>query len=537
MDNNFQPYLLMMMSSFKSDDKYMKYIPIVMIILPMLLKIIPFENIKDYIISLFEKKEDDIILKNIPSHTVPVVRGFNTTPITKIIYSKNFLALIYYISKNNLDTFDSLTEILVSNTELNVNYYNDDDEGNKFLFMPTNQKKVLISKDYGIYFELTSFEDEIKNEDDNNKNKNNNKTNTDKKVYNKKNYIIKLFKKRDTKNELNNMNVLDKFINNCVKEYENLNKFKDDRQYIFQYKNSEKCESKLELHFSEYLMEHNKDLLVNIFFEDKDKLINYIKPFIYNPDEKINIGEEKYKRSGFTFKAGILFYGSPGCGKTSTIKAILKYTNRHGIIINLNKIQTCDELENIFRKREFKGKTLNGKQLCYILEDCDAIDDNNNVIQSRTKNDETNSVKLSEMNELSQFGKLVELANAPTVKLFKSQEDSVNLSCFLNILDGIIELHGVMIIMTTNYPEKIDSALIRPGRFDFKYEFKRASKKVIKEMLAFKFELSEKEINKYTDDIYIKDEVLSPADVQSICFQNDNIIDCIDKIVLECKSK
>ena len=43
----------------------------------------------------------------------------------------------------------------------------------------------------------------------------------------------------------------------------------------------------------------------------------------------------------------------------------------------------------------------------------------------------------------------------------------------MNILDGIIELHGVMIIISTNHPDKIDEALIRPGRIDFKYEFKK----------------------------------------------------------------
>ena len=87
--------------------------------------------------------------------------------------------------------------------------------------------------------------------------------------------------------------------------------------------------------------------------------------------------------------------------------------------------------------------------------------------------------------------KLIETTSSTsTVKLINAQSDAINLSCFLNILDGIIELHGVMIIMTTNHPEKIDEALIRPGRFDFKYEFKKASKKIIKEMLEFKFELS-----------------------------------------------
>ena len=115
---------------------------------------------------------------------------------------------------------------------------------------------------------------------------------------------------------------------------------------------------------------------------------------------------------------------------------------------------------------------------------------------------------------------------------FTSNNDNVNLSCFLNILDGIIELHGVMIIMTTNHPEKIDEALIRPGRFDFKYEFKKASRKIIKEMLQFKFELSNSEMDRYTELMNIKDEILSPAEIQSICFKNDNIIDCIHDILL-----
>jgi chaperone BCS1 len=244
--------------------------------------------------------------------------------------------------------------------------------------------------------------------------------------------------------------------------------------------------------------------------------------------ETFNKGEERYKRSGFTFKAGLLFYGSPGCGKTSTIKAILKYTNRHGIIINLSKIKTCDELQNIFRKRKFKDTELNGKQICYILEDCDAFD--NNIIQSRNLE---NNEKINELSELGQLSKLIDLTTSSNMKLInKVDDDTVNLSCFLNILDGIIELHGIMIIMTTNYPEKIDEALIRPGRFDFKYEFKRASKNIIKEMLQFKYELSEQDINNYIKHLNILDEKLSPAEVQSICFKNDNVVDCIKEIVL-----
>ena len=65
-------------------------------------------------------------------------------------------------------------------------------------------------------------------------------------------------------------------------------------------------------------------------------------------------------------------------------------------------------------------------------------------------------------------------SSACGVEFSKYNDDALNLSCLLNILDGIIELHGVMVIFTTNYPEKLDEAFLRPGRIDFKQEFKRA---------------------------------------------------------------
>lgn len=343
-------------------------------------------------------------------------------------------------------------------------------------------------------------------------------------IKNKK-FIIKLsIKKID-----NGMDILKKFIDNCNVNYDvYINRHKKDNDiFIYEYKNSDKYDSSIDLKFDEYVMTHNKDLNINIFFEDKQKLINYINPFIYNVNESTNEGEEKYKRSGFTFKAGLLFYGSPGCGKTSTIKAILKYTNRHGIIINLSRVNTCEELQLIFRRRKFNNTLLEGKQLCYILEDCDAFD--NNVIQNRKKVENEENKENEESNELLQFKKLMNFSNQNESKI--KQTDNINLSCFLNILDGIIELHGIMIIMTTNHPEKIDTALICPGRFDFKYEFKKASRNIIKEMLKFKFMVSDEEINSLTEKLDIKDEVLSPAEIQSICFKNDNINDCINEIM------
>ena len=41
----------------------------------------------------------------------------------------------------------------------------------------------------------------------------------------------------------------------------------------------------------------------------------------------------------------------------------------------------------------------------------------------------------------------------------------------LEVLDGMMERDGRMLIITTNYPEKLDEALIRPGRIDLKVKF------------------------------------------------------------------
>jgi hypothetical protein len=51
-------------------------------------------------------------------------------------------------------------------------------------------------------------------------------------------------------------------------------------------------------------------------------------------------------------------------------------------------------------------------------------------------------------------------------------------------------------------------------------------------MLKFKYEISEKKMCEYDNILIIKDEVLSPAQVQAVCFQNSNIVDCINELVL-----
>ena len=52
--------------------------------------------------------------------------------------------------------------------------------------------------------------------------------------------------------------------------------------------------------------------------------------------------------------------------------------------------------------------------------------------------------------------------------LWKPPKDQLNLSGLLNVLDGVVDTPGRIVIMTSNHPEMLDPALIRPGRIDKK---------------------------------------------------------------------
>merc|ERR1712154_68028 len=51
---------------------------------------------------------------------------------------------------------------------------------------------------------------------------------------------------------------------------------------------------------------------------------------------------------------------------------------------------------------------------------------------------------------------------------WKAKKDELNLTGLLNVLDGVVDTPGRMLVMTSNHPEMLDPALIRPGRIDKK---------------------------------------------------------------------
>jgi chaperone BCS1 len=166
---------------------------------------------------------------------------------------------------------------------------------------------------------------------------------------------------------------------------------------------------------------------------------------------------------GIPHALGLLFYGSPGTGKTSAIKAIAKYMNMNVVIIPMNTIRTRADLEQVFYTPYYGGESIPYDKRIYVFEEIDCNGWEDIVINRKDK------VNLSDM-----------LANVKTeddmkkYMLLKKEEDAkLNLGAILELLDGIIEVPGRMIIITTNHPEKLDPAIKRPGRIDMQIEFKK----------------------------------------------------------------
>jgi SpoVK/Ycf46/Vps4 family AAA+-type ATPase len=112
----------------------------------------------------------------------------------------------------------------------------------------------------------------------------------------------------------------------------------------------------------------------------------------------------------------------------------------------------------------------------------------------------------------------------------REDEDSkepLDLSFLLNLLDGTLESSGRILCISSNYPERIDKALIRPGRIDMIVHFKKCNRSVLQEMMNSFYD---KEFDDWTTDSL--DYKWTPAEVNQILFRNfDKPEDAIQELV------
>lgn len=199
---------------------------------------------------------------------------------------------------------------------------------------------------------------------------------------------------------------------------------------------------------------------------------------------------EYYKRYNIPYKLCILISSEPGMGKTSIIKSLAdKYgTNLYSISLNSLNDNTLPYVFHSVRNKSF---------LAFEDVDCMAINrENNNKHNNNDDDDDDNNDN--------------------------NKRKGVTLSGFLNALDGIVVTEGLVIIMTTNYPERLDAALIRQERVHLHCRLEKSVEVYSKMFKRFFPEVPKDKLNKFANSCLEKK--MNLADLQAHCLKNiDNM--------------
>jgi hypothetical protein len=100
-----------------------------------------------------------------------------------------------------------------------------------------------------------------------------------------------------------------------------------------------------------------------------------------------------------------------------------------------------------------------------------------------------------------------------------AEADKLDLATLLNVLDGVRETPGRIIVLSTNYPERLDEALLRPGRFDMMLEFEKHTPKVIRQHLEKHYDVTLTEEQWSRIDVKELYHKWTPAEVSQILFR------------------
>jgi chaperone BCS1 len=277
--------------------------------------------------------------------------------------------------------------------------------------------------------------------------------------------------------------IIDDFCRFCVSEFVKSQTSIIWEQKIFTNKNSS----------WDTQLSGNQRVISTVVLKDgfREKIYSDLKLFLRS--------ELWYKTRGIPYSRGYLFFGLPGTGKTSMIKALSNECKRHIHFLNLGLVEDDKQLIDLLKQIKYDETIL-------VIEDIDCVSD---AITNRNKIEKYE--KESEHKEYDDKKNVVVVIQQDRHEQQIKHTTKLTLSGILNSLDGVFNNDGRILIITTNHPEILDDALIRPGRVDIKIPFMNCDIEQIKNLYEIFFE------QKCPIEIIksINPEKYSPADIIS----------------------
>jgi hypothetical protein len=195
----------------------------------------------------------------------------------------------------------------------------------------------------------------------------------------------------------------------------------------------------------------------NLFFPGKDQLIKKL--------DRFQNDEAYYARVGKPYKMCMMFHSSPGGGKTSCLKAIANRTKRHVVVLSVDKLKSAADLCTAIST--FHSEQHVPMNRCmFVIEEFDCWS------TRVTRDDSSDALRDFQIVNAIKDLKRRQYDDGSSDEDDPPETAETATGVMLNMFDGIKELHGALIVFTTNHPDKFDPALTRPGRID-KVEFRR----------------------------------------------------------------
>ncbi|XP_010424616.1 PREDICTED: AAA-ATPase At1g43910-like [Camelina sativa] len=174
--------------------------------------------------------------------------------------------------------------------------------------------------------------------------------------------------------------------------------------------------------------------------------------------------KDYFKTVGRAWKRGYLLYGPPGTGKSSLVAAIANHMNFSIYDLQIQSVKGDAMLRQILTSTENRS--------ILLIEDLDC-----------------SGADASCRNENKDDGEPGKSQN----KKKKDEDPKVTLSGLLNFVDGLWSscVEERIIVFTTNHKEKLDPALLRPGRMDVHILMDYCTPTVIKKLAAVYLDIEE----------------------------------------------